>query len=95
MQGAKDEVAGFGRGNRRLDGLEIAELANQDHIGVLTERRTEALGEGRKVGADLALCHQAVLVRMGVLDRIFDRNDMPLLVLVDPVDHRGEGRRLS
>jgi hypothetical protein len=29
-------------------------------------------------------------VGVGVLDRILDRDDVALLILVDPVDHRGE-----
>ena len=31
------EVAGLGRGQRRLDGLLVAHLADQDHVGVLAQ----------------------------------------------------------
>src|SRR5204863_9374605 len=37
----------------------------------------------------------ALLVLVQELDRILDREDVLLAVLVDHVDHRGQGRRLA
>jgi hypothetical protein len=95
VQGAEHEVARLGGGDGRLDGLEVAHLADEDDVGILTQRGTDAFREGRQVLAHFTLGDQALLVRVRVLDRILDRDDVALLVLVDPVDHRGQRGRLA
>ena len=52
-------------------------------------------GEALRVGADLALIDDAALMGVDELDRILDRDHVPLDVLVDAVEHRGERRRLA
>jgi hypothetical protein len=47
------------------------------------------------VRADFALVHDALLVVMDVFDRVFDRDDVALALVVDEIDHRGQGRRLA
>ena len=59
VQRREDEVAGLGRGQRGRDRLEVAHLADEDHVGVLAERGAQALGERRRVLADLALVDDA------------------------------------
>ena len=54
------------------------------------ERGAHAFGEARDVVVHLALRDHAVLVRVVILDGVLDRDDMAVLVLVDPVDPRGE-----
>ena len=39
VQRAEDDVAGFGRRDGRLDRLQVAHFADQDHVGVLTQGR--------------------------------------------------------
>ena len=51
--------------------------------------------EVQRVGADLALVDDALLVRVEELDRVLDREDVLLALGVDQVDHRGEGGRLA
>ncbi len=41
----EDEVAGLGGLQRRLGGLAVAQLADQDHVGVLAEHAPQRLGE--------------------------------------------------
>ena len=77
------------------DRLEVAHLADEDHVGVLPERRAERLREGGRVGADLALVDDAAPVPVEELDRILDREDVLVPGLVDPVEERGERRRLA
>ena len=48
-----------------------------------------------RVGADLALVDDALLVAMEELDRVLDRHDVLLARRVDDVDQRGERRRLA
>ena len=76
VQRAEDEVAGLGGGQRSRDRLEVAHLAEEDHVGVLTERSAERVGESGCVLADLALVDDAALVVVEELDRILDRDDV-------------------
>src|SRR5437588_1264996 len=50
VQGGEYQVPGLGRGQRRRDRLQIAHLADQDHVGVLAQRRLERRGEAGRVG---------------------------------------------
>jgi hypothetical protein len=95
VQRPEDEVAGLGRGERGADRLEVAHLADEDHVGVLAKRGAEGLAEADRVDADLALVHDAALVAVHELDRVLDREDVVGAVAVDLVDHRGERRRLT
>ncbi len=95
VQRAEHEVAGLGGGQRGADRLEVAHLADEDHVRVLAERGAERLAEAGGVDADLALVDDAALVAVDELDRVLDREDVIGAVAVDLVDHRGERRRLT
>ena len=60
------------------DRLEVAHLADQDHVGVLAQRGLQRLAEALRVGAELALVDQAFLVAVQELDRVLDRHDVLL-----------------
>src|SRR5437763_1135996 len=47
-------MAGLRRGERRADRLEVAHLAEEDHVGVLTQRGAQRVAEAVRVDADLA-----------------------------------------
>src|SRR3954451_11821627 len=91
----EDQVAGLGRGQRGLHRLQVAHLADEDHVRVLAEGRLERLAEALRVGAQLALVDDAALVAVQELDRVLDRHDVLVPRLVDLVDHRRERRRLA
>ncbi len=95
MQGAEGEVAGFGDAQGRLDGLEVAHLADQHHVGILPQGGAQGHGEAFGVGVQLALVDQAVLVLVQVFDRILDGEDVLVALAVDLVDHRRQGGRLA
>ena len=88
-------MAGLGRGERGLNRLEVAHLADQDHVGILAQRRAQGRGEGQRVDADLALVDDRALVANQELDRVLDRHDVAGAIRVDVVDHRRERRRLA
>ena len=86
VQGREGQVAGLGDDQRRLDGLQVAHLADEHDVRVLAQDVLERLLEGAGVGADLALVDQAVLVRVQVLDRVLDGDDVLVPLGVDLVD---------
>lgn len=64
------------------------QFAQQDHVGIFPQRRTQGRGEALGIALHFALVHQAVLLRMHEFDRVFDGQDVLLAVLVQVVDHR-------
>ena len=70
------EVPGLGGRQRRLDGLLVAHLADQDHVGVLAQHPSQRALEGGGVHADFALVDHRALVRVHELDRVLDRHDV-------------------
>ncbi len=90
VQRGEDQVTGLGGGQGRGDRLEVAHLADQDHVGVLAQRGLQGVAEAVRVGAELALVDEALLVPVQELDRVLDRHDVLLARGVDLVDHRRE-----
>jgi hypothetical protein len=73
MEGRKHQVAGLGGSQRGRDRLQVSHLPDQDHVRVLAQRALEGRREVDRVGADLALVEDALLVLMEELDRVLDR----------------------
>jgi hypothetical protein len=95
VQRRERQVARLGDGQRGLDGLQVAHLAHQQHVGVLAERVLERAREALRVGADLALVDDAPLVAVHELDRVLDRDDVAAALAVDLVEHRRERGALA
>ena len=55
VQGAEHEVTGLGGLDRDRDGLEVAQLADEDHVGVLAQGGPQSGLEATSCAADLAL----------------------------------------
>jgi hypothetical protein len=87
-------LPGLGRGQRRLDGLLVAHLTDEDHVGVLAQHPAQRALERGGVHADLALVDHRAYVGVDELDRILDRDDVLAHRAVHVVDHRRERRRL-
>ena len=58
------------------DGLLVAHLADQDHVGVLAQHAAQRALERGGVHADLALVDHRALVAVHELDRVLDRDDV-------------------
>ena len=95
VQGGEHQVAGLGGGQGDRDGLQVAELADEDHVRVLPQHVLERGAEAVGVRADLALVDQRLLVLVQELDRVLDGDDVVGAGAVDQVDERGERRRLA
>ena len=86
---------GLGDAQRRLDRLEVAQLADEDDVGVFAEGGAQRLREALRVLMHFALVDQAALVLVHELDRVLDGEDVLVPLGVDLVDHRRQRRRLA
>jgi hypothetical protein len=91
----EDQVPDLSGGERDAHGLRVAHLAHHNHVGRLAHRRPQGRGKVRRIDPDLHLLDHAPLVRVVVLNRIFDGDDVLGISAVDQVDQRGNRRRLS
>src|SRR5215211_8050113 len=95
VQRTEDEVSGLRRRYGERDGLEVAHLAYEYHVGVLPKDVLESLGEALGILVDLALVDDALLVFVQELYRVLNAHDVLVPGLVDLVDHGGEGGRFA
>ncbi len=73
MKGAKDEVSREGSLDGDLCGLQIADLADHDHVGILPHDRSESICKGEiDLRVDLNLANPFDLI----FDRIFHGDDI-------------------
>ena len=91
MQRGKDQMAGLGGGERRLDGVQIPHLADEDHVRVFPEDGPETVGIGAGVRADLPLVDDAAVGGVDVLDGVLQGDDVAGAGVVDAVQQRGQG----
>ena len=77
------------------DGLEVAQLAHEDDIGVFAERCAKRRFERSRVIANLPLIDETFLIPVHELDRVLDGDDVIRPVLVDVIDHRCQGCGLA
>ena len=71
-------MTGLRRGERGLHGLDVTHLADEDHVGVLAEH---PLQRGVEVAVSVPTSRWLTidaLVGVQDLDRVFDRDDVPL-----------------
>ena len=95
VERTEDQVAGFSGRHSGADSLDIAHFAYQDHVRVLTEGAADGLGEARHVIADLTLGDERLGRLVVEFDRIFNRDYVYAALVVDDVQHRGEGSGLT
>ena len=95
VQRREDEVAGFRGLERRVEGVEVPNLADEQDVRVLSEHAPQRLAKAVGVGSDFALVDAALDVAVQELDGVFDRDDVRVPVLIDVVEHRRERRRFS
>ena len=91
MQRAEHQVPGFSSADRQLNGFQIAHFSHQDHVGVLSQGRSQCIGETAGVFIELALMHQALIALVNEFDRILDREDVFRAAVVDVIQQCRQG----
>ena len=88
-------MPGFGEVDRVLHGLAGADLADQDHVRRLPQGVLEGVVPALGVGPHLPLGDDAAAVRVHVLHRVLDGDDLLALGAVDAVDDGVQRRGLA
>ena len=92
---AEDEMPRLGGVDRRLERLDVAQLAHEDDVGILTDGMFHADLEVPHVDADLPLIDEALVLGEDELDRILERENVLAVVPVDVVEHRADRGALA
>ena len=91
VQRCEYQVSGFSESDGGGDCFQIAHFADEDHIRIFPQRRPQGIGERIRVRAKLALIDHAFFVRVQVLNRVFNRQNMRFALRVDNVNQRRDG----
>ena len=92
VQGSDHQYARLRRLDSEPDRLQIAHLADDEHVGRFSQGAAQRGREGLRVLADLPLSDHRAHVVVQVFERVLDADDVLLRSLVDLVDHRGQRR---
>ncbi|CAM3097685.1 hypothetical protein PSPL106493_06385 [Pseudomonas plecoglossicida] len=95
MHRCQHQVPRFRRPQRQAYRLEISQLADHDHIRVLTQRTAQALGKVPAVSADLALVDQAALTAVDNFHRVFEGDDVQTALTIELIDQGRQGAGLA
>ena len=88
-------MPGLGRLDGRQRGYGVADLAEEDDVGVLPDDVAQRVPVAVGVDADLALLDDREDVLVHHLDRVLDRDDVRAARAVDVADHGGDRRGLA
>ena len=73
----------------------IAHFAQQHHVGIFAHGVLHADGKILDVGADFALVDQALVFGEREFDRVFQRQNVLAIVVIDVVEHRRNRRAFA
>ena len=88
-------MARLGDAQAGLDRLVVPHLADQDDVRVLAQDRPQGVRVGLGVDVKLPLVDDGLAGIEIVLDRVLDGHDVDVPLVVDVLDHAGQGRRLA
>ena len=95
VQRREHQVTGLGRLERGVQRIDVSNLTDEQDVRILSQHAPQRLRKAVGIGAHLALVDAALDVAVQELDRIFDRDDVGVPVLVDVMKHRRQRRRFS
>ena len=88
-------MSGLGSGDGRRNGLDITHFTEHDDVRRLAQGRAQGAGKAGSVAGHFALADDALLMRVQVFDRVFDRDDVAAAGGVDLVHQAGQGCTLT
>jgi len=91
VEGREDEVAGEGEGEGGVEGFSVADFADEDAVGGLSQGVFECDVEGGAIAAYFALGDDGLLIAVEELDGIFYGEDVAWGGGIAVVEEGGEG----
>ncbi len=95
VNGREDQVSRLRGAQGDAHGLRVPHLSDDEDVRSLTHGGSQGGREVRSVRSDLDLFDETGAVRMLVLDRVLDRDDVAGVAAVDLLDERRERRGLA
>ena len=84
-------MAGLGGCQGQPDGVEVTQLAHQNHVWVFAQGCAQARGETGGVPSDFSLVHVATSRGVDEFDRVFQSQDVPVSRVVEVLHQSGQG----
>ena len=88
-------MTGPRRRHGEADGLEVAHFTHQYDVRVLTQGRSQGVGETLGIAVDFRLIYQTLKRLMNKLHRIFKGQDMAVEALIEIANHRRQRGRFA
>ncbi|CSC68864.1 Uncharacterised protein [Vibrio cholerae] len=88
-------MTGFCRSKRQANGFLVTQLTDEDHIWVFTQCRAQCIFKTVGITVHFALVDQTLIVAVHKFNRIFNGQNMLIVMSIDIVHHRRQGRRLT
>ena len=95
MKCREDEVTRFAGRKRNPHRLRIPHFADDNHVRSPPERRKQGRRKIRRVDSNFYLLDNAFLLRVLILDWIFNGDNVLGVTPIDFVDEGGQGRSFS
>ena len=95
VQRAEHKMTGFSSADGQLDCFQVSHFADEDHIWVFPQCRTQGIGEAPGVFVELALVHQALIALVDEFDRILDGEDVFAAGVIDVIQQCSQGGGLA
>lgn len=92
VDGAKHKVTCLGCVHARHEGLFIPHLAYEHHVRIFTHCLLDTNLEIPDILTNFALIDQALVFREDEFDRVFERENVLAIIVIDPVEHRRDRR---
>ena len=95
MKRGKDKMAGLGCRHGYLHRLIIPHLSQKDDIRTLTKRCPKRSNVTLSIYIDFPLANDAFIVPVKVFQRVFKRDDMLVVTLINMINNTGKSGGLS
>lgn len=90
-----DKMSGLSKSKNRRYRLLISHLSYDEDIWIFTHRITYCLIKSRNMSSYLFLMDETFIIFYDVFDRIFDRDDMFMVIFIEIIYHRHKCGRLT
>ena len=95
MKSRKGQMTCLGDTQGGLNCFIITHLTNKNHIRVFPQDRSQGVGIGEGIGEELSLVDDGPLGNKVIFNRVFNRHNMDIPLVIDVVQHAGNTGRFA